>query len=80
MPESIYAVVSVSAYIEGFVILNMILGLRGTLQLFTVFKVTLFHDKVILIKLIFLQPIALINLLKRVASCLAESLTHLWSG
>ena len=48
LPVSAYVVVSICAYIEGFV------TLRGNLQLFVVFKVTLFRYKVVLIKVTFL--------------------------
>ena len=54
MPESVYVIVSIPADIEDFVTLNLILDLimdlRGDLQVLTVFRVTLFHYKVVFIK------------------------------
>ena len=54
MPESVYVIASIPADIEDFVTLNLILDLimdlRGDLQVLTVFRVTLFHYKVVFIK------------------------------
>ena len=47
--ESVYVVVYIVAYIENFVSMNLILDLRGNSQLFKVFRVTLFHYKVIFV-------------------------------
>ena len=52
--ESLYVVVYIPAYIEDFVIMNLILYLRGNPELFKVLRVILFHYKVILIKITFL--------------------------
>ena len=49
LPESVCVVVTIPAHIEDFIPLNLILYLRGNSQLFKVFKVTMFHYKVILI-------------------------------
>ena len=54
LPKSVYVVVYIPTYIEDFVTMDLILDLRGNLQLFKVFRVTLFHYKVILIKVTFL--------------------------
>ena len=49
LPESVYLVVYIVAYIENFVSMNLILDLRGNSQLFKVFRVALFNYKVILV-------------------------------
>ena len=54
LPKSVYVVVYIPAYIDDFVTSDSILDLRGNLQLFKVSRVTLFHYKVILIKVTFL--------------------------
>ena len=54
LPESVYIVVYIPAYIENFIAMNLILYLRRNSQLFKVFRVLLFHYKVILIKVTFL--------------------------
>ena len=53
LPKSVYVVVYIPAYTENIVTMDLILDLRGNLQLFKVFRVTLFHYKVILIKVTF---------------------------
>ena len=54
LPKSVHVVVYISGYIEDFVTMDLVLDLRGNSQLLKAFKVTLFHYKVILIKVIFL--------------------------
>ena len=54
LSESGYLIVSSPTYSEGFVTLNLVLDLRGNLQLFAFFKVTLFDYKVPLIEVAFL--------------------------
>ena len=52
LPKSVHVVVYISGYIEDFVTMDLVLDLRGNSQLLKAFKVTLFHYKVILIKVI----------------------------
>ena len=54
LPESVFIVVYIPAYIENLIAMNLILYLRRNSQLFKVFRVLLFHYKVILIKITFL--------------------------
>ena len=54
LSESGYLIVSSPTYSEGFVTFDLVLDLRGNLQLFTFFKVTLFDYKVPLIEVAFL--------------------------